>query len=198
MRREVPRTNAPTETVVAVRNIKTHEIVPARCRITSSWTTEQDTWFLALDRPNSAAPLGGAKHSMGRLRSIDRRGRPAGTQESAVLCRREPQRHERLLSAAVILCVEVLSASAVESDDGARCSELLERSSWRRIDHDEVSDEIRRSARLEVFAERIDHVPPDLDRPPTGRIVGVIGFIESDSDANEAPPSLDGEGYDAQ
>lgn len=112
--------------------------------------------------------------------------------------RREPQRHERLLSAAVILCVEVLSASAVESDDDARCSELLKRSSWRRIDHDEVSDEIRRSARLELLAERIDHVPPDLDRPPTRRIVGVIGLIDSDSDANEAPPTLDCEGYDAQ
>lgn len=86
--------------------------------------------------------------------------------------RREPQCRERLLSAAVILCVEVLSASAVESDDDAPCSELLERSSWRRVDHDEVSDEIPRSARLEVFAERIDRVPPDLDRPPTRRIVG--------------------------
>ncbi|MFN8019886.1 MAG: SMI1/KNR4 family protein [Acidimicrobiales bacterium] len=40
-----------------MRNVKTHEIVPARCRITPSWTTEQDAWFLGL-LARSELPLG--------------------------------------------------------------------------------------------------------------------------------------------
>ncbi len=95
-RSEVPRTNAPTETVVAVRNIKTHEIVPARCRITPSWTTEQDVWFLGL-LARSELPLGATSrsivHRYGRV--ISWRGTWADLLRSCRLTGREYVRRYR-------------------------------------------------------------------------------------------------------